>query len=190
MKKRGNAADVLYNVLRISLIGLIVFNIVSAYVDNADPATVVLYADDVFSKPQTTASEPESEPPEDNVISESAAEADEQETTVGDTQAEEPVESVSEPAVISTIVQSEQNYAQVTQATDGNIAGEPDSGLININTASAERLTSLSGIGEVKAAAIVEYRRTHGGFSSVDELLNVKGIGEKTLEKIRSRVTV
>lgn len=189
MKKRGNAAVVLYNVLRISLIGLIVFNIVSAYVDNADPATVVLYADDVFSKPQTTVSEPESVPPEENVISESAAEADKQETAVGDTQAEEPVESVSEPAVISAVVQSEQNYAQA-ESTDGNISGEPDGGLININTASAERLTALSGIGEVKAAAIVEYRRTHGGFSSVDELLNVKGIGEKTLEKIRSRVTV
>lgn len=185
MKKRGNAADVLYNVLRISLIGLIVFNIVSAYVDNADPATVVLYADDVFSKPQTTASEP----PEESVISEPESEADKQETAVGDTQAEEPVESVSEPAVISAVVQSEQNYAQA-ESTDGNISGEPDGGLININTASAERLTSLNGIGEVKAAAIVEYRRTHGGFSSVDELLNVKGIGEKTLEKIRSRVTV
>ncbi|MDD6396228.1 MAG: helix-hairpin-helix domain-containing protein [Firmicutes bacterium] len=57
---------------------------------------------------------------------------------------------------------------------------------VNINTASAEELCEvLPGIGEVKAKSIIEYREAAGGFDSVDELLNVKGIGEKTLEKIR-----
>lgn len=61
---------------------------------------------------------------------------------------------------------------------------------ININTATSRELQSLSGIGEVKARAIVDYRNEHGFFASVDELINVKGIGEKTLEKIRAFITV
>ena len=59
-------------------------------------------------------------------------------------------------------------------------------GTININTASAEELAEfLPGIGEKKANGIVEYREKAGGFVSVDELIRVDGIGEKTLENIR-----
>lgn len=54
-------------------------------------------------------------------------------------------------------------------------------GKIDINSASAETLTLLPGIGEVKAAAIVEYREENGEFESVNELLNVDGVGEKVL---------
>lgn len=70
-------------------------------------------------------------------------------------------------------------------------ASEPaESGLININEASAKELMSLKGIGEVKAAAIVEYRRANGGFRKIEDIMNVKGIGEKTFEKIRDQITV
>lgn len=61
---------------------------------------------------------------------------------------------------------------------------------ININTATRRELQKLVGIGEVKARAIIEYRERNGEFSSVDELVNVSGIGEKTLEKIRADITV
>ena len=69
-------------------------------------------------------------------------------------------------------------------------AKNSSSGLININTATASQLTALNGIGETKAAAIVEYREQYGDFGSVDELLNVPGIGEKTLANIRGQITV
>ncbi|MBA2848549.1 helix-hairpin-helix domain-containing protein [Thermosulfuriphilus ammonigenes] len=60
----------------------------------------------------------------------------------------------------------------------------------NLNTASAAELELLPGIGPKTAQAIVEYRKAHGPFKSIDELLKVKGIGSKKLEKIRPLVTV
>lgn len=55
---------------------------------------------------------------------------------------------------------------------------------VNINTADATELAlALNGVGEVKAQAIVEYREENGRFETAEDLLNVKGIGEKTLDK-------
>jgi len=61
---------------------------------------------------------------------------------------------------------------------------------INLNTASAAQLETLNGIGASKAEAIVDYRKEHGAFKSVDELANVKGIGLKTVDKNREQMTV
>jgi len=63
-------------------------------------------------------------------------------------------------------------------------------GKININTGSAIQLDTLPQIGPVTAKAIVDYRTAHGAFKTINELDNVKGIGPKTIEKIRSLVTV
>jgi competence protein ComEA len=72
----------------------------------------------------------------------------------------------------------------------GGAAPGSSSGLININTASATELEALSGIGEVLAAAIVEYRTQNGPFTSVDQLDDVSGIGPATLEEFRDQITV
>jgi competence protein ComEA len=61
---------------------------------------------------------------------------------------------------------------------------------INLNTATAEQLEAIPGIGPVLAQRIIEYRQTHGRFQSVDELLEVHGIGAKRLENMRPYVTV
>lgn len=61
---------------------------------------------------------------------------------------------------------------------------------VNINRASEAELVSLNGIGSSKAQAIILYREMFGGFKTVDELTKVKGIGAKTVEKNRPRLSV
>ena len=62
--------------------------------------------------------------------------------------------------------------------------------VVDINTANQEELQTLKGIGAKKAADIIAYREAHGGFKSVEELLNVKGVGKATLEKLRTEIAV
>jgi competence protein ComEA len=61
---------------------------------------------------------------------------------------------------------------------------------VDLNTASAEQLTSLNGIGEVLAGRIVEFREANDGFESVAQLAEVKGIGSATLADLKGRVAV
>ncbi|WP_069997940.1 helix-hairpin-helix domain-containing protein [Cellulosilyticum sp. I15G10I2] len=80
--------------------------------------------------------------------------------------------------------------SQETSISGSKMSEQGYSHIININTATEKDLQTLSGIGAVKARAIIEYRMTIGRFKKVDELLNVSGIGDKTLEKIRAFITV
>ena len=61
---------------------------------------------------------------------------------------------------------------------------------VNINTATKAELQTLNGVGEATAAAIIQYREENGMFKSVDDLINVKGIGSKKAEKLTDSVTV
>ncbi|MBP5254235.1 MAG: ComEA family DNA-binding protein [Lachnospiraceae bacterium] len=67
---------------------------------------------------------------------------------------------------------------------------DPFAGLVDLNTADVKALCGLPGIGEAKAEAIIRYRERNGPFRSVEELLNVSGIGESLLEGIRDRIRV
>ncbi|MBQ8936072.1 MAG: ComEA family DNA-binding protein [Oscillospiraceae bacterium] len=85
-----------------------------------------------------------------------------------------------------TSVFRENPYAedQMTNFSDSSIYP------ININTADTERLELLPNIGETKAAAIVAYREEYGAFGDKEELLNVPGIGEGTLEEIEDLICI
>jgi len=63
-------------------------------------------------------------------------------------------------------------------------------GVVNVNAATAEELSLLPGVGPAKAQAIIRYRTEHGAFKRVEDLSQVKGIGEKQLEKIRPHVAL
>ena len=78
----------------------------------------------------------------------------------------------------------------VAPAPGGGPAPGTAGGLVNLNTAGAVELEALPGIGEVIAQRIVDHRTANGPFSSVDELLEVSGIGEAILGSIRELVTV
>ena len=61
---------------------------------------------------------------------------------------------------------------------------------VNVNRASSAQLQTLNGIGPAKAQEIIKYRKSHGGFKTIDELVNVKGIGPKTLLKMKQQVAI
>ena len=86
------------------------------------------------------------------------------------------------------VVQAE--TTQTLPAETTTAAAADSNGKININTASLDELMGLDGVGEKKAQAIIDYRYENGRFNSVEELTNVNGIGEKTFEKNRDRITV
>ncbi len=72
----------------------------------------------------------------------------------------------------------------------GAISGGASEGKVNVNQATREELMTLTGIGEVKAEAIIKYREEHGSFGSIEELKEVDGIKDGTFQKIRDDITV
>lgn len=85
---------------------------------------------------------------------------------------------------IEEINSSPSNNAEATLTNGIN------NGKVNINTADSTTLQTISGIGQSKAEKIIAYRNANGFFASVDDLVNVSGIGEKTLESIRDSICV
>ena len=101
------------------------------------------------------------------------------------------VPRIGELAVPAPVGQSDATAAAGAD-TGGNL-GPPAGGTtppVDINTATAEQLDTLPGIGPSTARAILDYRSQHGRFQSVDELLEVRGIGDAKLAELRSKVAV
>lgn len=91
-------------------------------------------------------------------------------------------------AVISStsVVWAQEDEAESVEAPEEEEAATT----VNINTAAAEELVTLDGIGEKTAQNIVEYREANGPFATIEDIKNVKGVGEKKFEKIKERITV
>ncbi len=82
-------------------------------------------------------------------------------------------------------------YAFVADDSPSSNAASSDiTDIININSATIEQLQNLSGIGEKKAQAIIDYRNEHGSFQTIEEIMNVKGIGQGIFDKIKNRIEV
>lgn len=113
----------------------------------------------------------------------------------------EEVKKATEGDAIAKIVDNQcvcpqiKNDACINTDTSSNFSssssGEDSSTQkVNLNTATLEELQTLSGIGESKAKAIIEYRETNGFFQSIEELMEVSGIGESLYEKVKNNITV
>ena len=86
----------------------------------------------------------------------------------------------------ASVITSDENKPEEVPNSDN----ESEKSKININTASKETLTSLSGIGDAKAQKIIDYRNENGLFKSIEELKNVSGISEKLFEQIKEFITI
>ncbi len=152
----------------------------SGYESEYTAGTQIIQKSRGYKKPELLTEEPE---PEISAIAET-------EPILISTERETVSEASANYAAGSSAVQILQTSSSKAEETADAADSENSSELININTAPASELVKLKGIGEVKAAAIVEYRRINGNFKTVQDIMNVSGIGEKTFEKIRSQITV
>lgn len=90
---------------------------------------------------------------------------------------------------VNVTVEARPEKAQLPAAQE--VAGtEDETGLININSASAAELMALPGVGEVLAGRIVEYRNAHGAFEFKEEIMNVRGVGETLFDDIEKLITI
>ncbi|NQN49099.1 ComEA family DNA-binding protein [Streptococcus suis] len=100
-------------------------------------------------------------------------------------------QKLSDEAVVY-VASKDENISVVTSTTASSAMSseEKSTSQVNLNTATEADLQTISGIGAKRAADIIAYREANGGFKSVDDLNNVSGIGDKTMESIRPYVTV
>ena len=89
-----------------------------------------------------------------------------------------------------TVPTVEEAKSMPANAGTGAAAAAEGEQSVNINTADAETLQTLSGIGATRAADIIAYRNEHGPFRSIEEITNVSGIGSALFEKIKDHITV
>jgi competence protein ComEA len=96
-------------------------------------------------------------------------------------------ERLDVPFVAGFVPDEEQGFTVVSEGTPSPLAGAD---LININTASIEELDQLPGIGQTTAIRIIDYRTINGPFATIEDIVNVSGIGTATFEEIKELITV
>ena len=94
-------------------------------------------------------------------------------------------------AAVASLLAAVPSVAASAQGKPASAASKPTPPTtVNINTASATEFEGLPGIGAKTAARIVEYRQKNGPFKKIEELMNVRGLGEKNFLKLKSQLTV
>lgn len=91
---------------------------------------------------------------------------------------------------IPTKEEYQNNSVPIPNAINQTETADKSTGLVNINTATAEELCTLPGIGESRAKEIISYREQNGNFSNIEEIQNVTGIKEGLFSKIRDKITI
>lgn len=95
------------------------------------------------------------------------------------------VENVPERESAVSMISDEPEKEKTEEKAEVSVSGK-----VNINSAGAEELMTLPGIGEVRALAIIEYRETYGNFENIEDIMNVKGIKTGVFSKINELICV
>lgn len=103
---------------------------------------------------------------------------------------ENRIDQLSKTKPTAVVAESQNQASPPAVAGASTESSVKITGKININTATAAELDTLPGIGTAYANRIIEYRNANGGFKKIDDIMKVKGIGEKTFEKLRDKITV
>jgi comEA protein len=109
-------------------------------------------------------------------------------TTFKASQPDDSIPATSEPTN-SAISAIEQAIQEDTSTAVDNAASQP-TGLISLNSATLAELDKLPGIGPSKAQAIIDYRQQNGQFVRIEDLMNVKGIGQKTFDSLKGQISL
>ena len=92
--------------------------------------------------------------------------------------------------ILASFMAVPSHAAPQTKSSPRNSGKSAVASTVNINSASAAEFETLPGVGAKTAALIVEYRQKNGPFKKVEELMNVRGIGEKNFLKLKSQLTI
>ncbi len=92
--------------------------------------------------------------------------------------------------MVVEVVRKGEKSSLIVADSSGSASGQAEATKVNINQATAQDLEQVPGIGKAKAAAIIEYREKEGLFTKIEDLTQISGIGEKTLEKLKAHLEV
>lgn len=185
LKKPKSLIEIFLNIVKVCFVTAISVCLIRGYLKSVQTEQIIINLPPTTVTVLTTASTPAVSETITYTVASVSAEPDDSKENIPDEESAAQVVTVTPQSEMK--VESPES-AYTSQSSDSVPVSQ--SMLININTATAEQLMTLSGIGEVKAEAIISYRKEIGGFQNINQLLNVKGIGQKTFDKIQAYITV